>query len=287
MKTFTGGAAPRGQAPPGNWITSMIREHKKLMWIGSLGCLMVAFVGCKKDKPKPPPASSPAPTAPVALVPEADVTRTVTELTQAWSKVKSFSGRIDSRLADAVGREGRTIGEGTYELRRDGDKLQIRFDLANTLYFQTDWESKSQLVTAEFLLWVTDGTIMYQSTRQTKDYYKVTKTHYNEDALLQLAAPIVLRELMVDHTLKILPEDVLDARRVVVVQATPVNGTWDETHYFDKETGIRVKHVENDKDGKQTYLLTLKDLKVDPEFETNHFDFEVPKEAELIDKTKE
>ena len=264
------------------------------MWIGGLGCLMLAQTGCKKDAPKLGPKASPAPAiapsatgdAPASAKPSEKVARAVAELSKAWSAVTSFSGKITTKLPDAVGREGRTDGEGTYEAQRSGDKIQIRFELVNTLYFQTDWETKSMLVTAEVLRWVSDGDIMYQSTRQTNHYYKVTKTFYREDDVLQLPAPIVLRDLLRDHTLKLLPDEKLAGRETTVIQATPINGTWQETHYFDKATGIEVKHVEVDQDGKQTYLLTLTELKIDPEFEPDHFKFEMPKEAELIDKTK-
>jgi hypothetical protein len=240
---------------------------------------MLAFVGCKKDSATNP-SVLPPPT------PTADITRAVDELNQAWSGVTTFTGKIESRLAEAIGRKGRTLGAGTYDLRRDGDKLQIRFELGNTLHIDMDWENGVDLATAEFLLWITDGTIMYQSTRQAKKYYRVTKSHYDDDAILQLASPVVLRDLMTDHVLTLLPDDVLDARSVTVIEAAPVSGTWKETHYFDKETGIRVKHVEVDADGKQYYRMALTDLKVGTEFAPEHFDYEVPEAAELVDETK-
>lgn len=249
-------------------------------WMSAVACLLTAPVGCKKDAAKSPPVVA-TPT------PNAEITRTVNELTQAWNGVTSFSGKIESRLAEAIGRAGRTIGEGKYELRRSDDKLQIRFALVNTLYIKTDWENKAELGTAEVLLWITDGTIMYQSTRQAKGYYRVTKSHYDEDAMLQLAAPVVLRDLLTDHVLTLLPDDVLDARTVTVIEAVPVDGTWKETHYFDKETGVRVKHVEVDANGKQTYRMALTDLKTGVEFAPDYFDFEIPEAAELVDETNQ
>ncbi len=263
----------------------MTRELQKWMWICSLTCLTVAFVGCKKDEVKQSAVGAPAPAPVPASVP--DVTRAITELSQAWDKVTSFSGTIHTELGQAIEREGRTIGEGTYDLLQTDGGVKIRFELSNTLYIETGWENRAQLATAEILSWVTDGAVMYQSTQQAKKYHKVIKTRSNPDAILQMIAPIVLRKLASGNTLTLLPDEVIDGKKVTVIQALPTNGTWTETHYFDKETGIRVKHIELDKNGKQTYLLTLTDLKTNVEFEDDHFTFEVPEGVELIDKTKE
>lgn len=245
-----------------------------------MSCLVVTFSGCKKDGVKQGP-DGPPPPAPVP-----DVTLAITELSQAWDKVTSFSGTIHTELEEAIEREGRTVGEGTYDLLRSDNGTKIRFELANTLYIETGWENRAQLATAEILSWVTDGTFMYQSTQQAKKYHKVVKTRSNPDTILQMAAPIVLRKLSSNYDLELLPDEVADGKKVTVIKASPRHGTWTEKHFFDKESGVRVKHLELDNNGKQTYLLTLTDLKTNVEFESDHFIFEMPDGADLIDKTK-
>jgi len=256
-------------------------------------CLIAAAglsQGCKK-KSAPPgtPGDSTSSAAPgsaqdAALAKKADAAFEAIE--QAWAKTSSFSAKVDTFIAEAIGREGKTTGTGTYDLLKDGDKTKIRFYAENILYIAMPEKPGSELRTAEFLYWVTDGVVLYQSTHQYKKY-EVTKSWYHEKDVLQVAGPWVVNILRNERKVTSIDEATLEGRDFYVIEAVPIDGAWSERHYFDKQTGIRFKYVEFDADHEKFFQVTLSDVETGVEFEPDHFTLEVPEEATFIDKTKE
>ncbi len=247
--------------------------------------------GCKK-KPAPETRSpettqtQPSQSTPGQGTSAADALKALDAVEQAWARTHSFSAKVETFVAQAIERKGKTVGDGTYDLLKEGDKTKIRFYTENVLHIDIGKEH-SDLRTAEFLYWVTDGIVLYQSTHQAQKYYVVTKTWYEEKDILQVGGPALMYTLRSERRLESVEEDVQEGRPVVVFKAVPPDGDWFELHYFDKETGIRLRFVEFDNDDVKKFELTLSELKTGVEFEPDHFTFEIPELATLIDKTKD
>lgn len=212
------------------------------------------------------------------------VDETIKELMSAWSKVSAFSAAVETHLTQAIGKPGRTTGEGRFDLSKGESGDQIRFKLDNVL--QVDYEDGSgkKWVTAEFLEWVSDGHILHQWTSQYQ-LNQVTRSRYEPDQLLQMAGKDLFRSLRRDHRLETMPDETLNGMSVAVIEAKPKGAGRISLHYFDRRTGIRIKMVEKDAGGNETFTLTLSDINVEPDFSAEHFVFSMPEDAELIDKT--
>ena len=276
----------------------MIQETNRKCAVALLVLIGSAFgltQGCKKKPVReavPPdttqtgePQSTPEQTTSAA-----ETLKALDAVEQAWARTHSFSATVQIFVDQAIGRPGSTSGDGTYDLLKEGDKTKIRFYMANALRIDIAIEH-SDLRTAEFLYWVTDGTVLYQSTHQAKKYYVVNKTWYEDKDILHVGGPPLMYTLRSERRLESVEDEELDGRAVVVFKAVPPDGDWFELHYFDKETGIRLKLVEfdsgSDSDSVKKFELTLTELNMNVEFEPDHFTFEIPEHATLVDKTKD
>lgn len=216
-----------------------------------------------------------------------EVAEALSAIEAAWNKTTSFSAKVRTRLASAIGRPGKTLGKGTYDLLKDDGKLKIRFFIENVMaiILEPEKTGSDEIHTAERLTWTTDGTVMFQYTFQHK-LHRVRKTWCSDADVLQLGGRPLLDELRDKRSVKRLDDDVLDADPVFVFEAKPQDGTWTEKHYFQKATGIRVQYVETDPSGEEIFWMKVSDVETGVEFEPDHFTFEVPEYAELIDETK-
>lgn len=254
----------------------------------------VALTGCRKTTtnttPKPSTTSPGAATtthnaAPSRITP--DVQEALGEIEKAFDGVTSFSAKLETHLNSAIGRKGWTKGKGTYDLMKDGKAVKINFQITNMLVVVLDPDKvgSDELHTAELLNWVSDGSVLYKYTLQ-HELKQVRKTWYSPDDVLQLAGPPLIRELRSKGSVKRLPDEVVDGKPAFVFEAKPHDGTWTEKHVIQKATGIRVQYVETDAKGEETYSLKVTSIDTGVTFEPDHFTFEVPKDAKLIDETR-
>lgn len=247
----------------------------------------IALTGCRKPTTNttPKPGTTTHEPAPSKLSP--DVQEALGEIEKAFDGVTSFSAQLETNLNSAVGRKGWTKGKGTYDLMKDGDAVKIYVNIVNMLsvILDPDKIGSDELRTAEVLTWVSDGSVLYHYTIQ-HDLHRARKTWYSPDDVLQLGGPPLIRELRSKGSVKRLPDEVVDGKPVFVFEAKPPDGTWTEKHVFQKATGIRVQYVETDAKGEETYSLKVTSLETGVTFEPDHFTFEIPNDAELIDETK-
>ncbi len=253
----------------------MTRKPKRKFAVALVVLVGSAFgltEGCKKK--------------PVHQAPPSETLKALNAVEQAWARTHAFSATVQIFVAQAIERKGSTNGDGTYDLLKEGDKTKIRFYTENVLRIDIGKKS-SDLRTAEFLYWVTDGIVLYQSTHQAKQYYVVTKTWYEDKDILQVGGPPLMYTLRSERHLESVEDSELDGRPVVVFKAVPPDGDWFELHYFDKETGIRLRLVEFDSDRVRQFEVTLTELDMNVEFEPDHFTLDIPERATIIDKTKD
>jgi hypothetical protein len=205
----------------------------------------------------------------------------------AWRSTSSFSADVKTLVWEAIGRAGRTEGNGKYDLAKRDGKCCIRFFMENLLVILADPEDKlgKQYRTAERLYWVTDGEVLYQLTLQ-HGLHRVTKSWHDESDIMHMGGEPLLSTLRDRRQVQRLQDDEIDGAPVYVLQSRPLDGDWTERHWFQKETGIRVKYVETDADGEQTFALKLTGLKTGVEFPPDHFTLDIPEEAEFVDMTE-
>ncbi len=251
---------------------------------------LATYTVCRKAGPPPvsqtasPPATgakSP-PAAPDAPVMDEKAANVIADLVARWDQLQSFSAAVATELSQGAGRPGLTKGKGMYECAKRGDKLLIRFRLLNNVWVET---SEIQRVhTGERLVFVYDGEFLYYQLQQPQ-LNKATKSVYEPDRILQFGGRELFRSLSETSSLRLAGEQMVDDRAAYVIEATPTTGDGSAVHYFDKQTGARLKMIERDKTGQETLTLTLSDLKVNPEFSEDYFTYKLPEGYELIDKT--
>jgi outer membrane lipoprotein-sorting protein len=210
------------------------------------------------------------------------VAAAVEELLAAWDKVSSVYAAVETMIPEAAGNAGQTKGKGKYYLQKQDGKTRISFEQRNTLeIFQ---EGGKQLLTGEILQWVIDGEHLYTLTNQP-GFQQTSKKKLDYDEVLQIGGRVLFRDLLTNNKLSLLPEEMVEGRAARVLLATPNDGAWKTTHYFDKATGIRLKMEETDSTGKSTLRITLIDLDLDSSISDDKFMFTVPEGVKFVDET--
>jgi outer membrane lipoprotein-sorting protein len=274
------------------WIDFM-RNRTSAVTAGLIVLMGLAlYTVCRKPGPPPsvsqtasPPATGAERPAAAPKTPAIDekAANAIADLVARWDQLQSFSAAVATELPQEAARKpGVTKGKGTYECAKRGDKLLIRFGLVNNLWITTG-DAKS-IHTGEILLFVYDGEFLYSQLQQPQ-LKKTTKSVYEPDRVLQFGGRELFRSLSETNGLKLAGEQMVDDRAAYVIEATPTTGDGSAVHYFDKQTGARLKMIVRDKDGKDTLILTLSDLKADPELSEDYFTYKLPEGFELIDKT--
>jgi hypothetical protein len=206
----------------------------------------------------------------------------IADLVARWDTLRAFSASVATELPTAAGKPGTTKGQGTYEWAKRDDELLLRFGLLNTLRIARG--DAKFFRTNEMLVFVYDGEFLYSQLHQPK-FKKTTKSPYEPDRVLQIGGRELFRSLSETNSLKLVGEEMVDGRAVHIIEATPIGGAGNAVHYFDKQTGARLKMIERDETGKAKLTLTLSDLHTNPEFSEDHFTYKLPEGFELMDET--
>jgi len=252
---------------------------------------LALYTVCRKPGPPPSVSQTASPraigvkrptAAPKTPAIDEKAANAIADLVTRWDQLQSFSAAVATELSQGAGKPGMTKGKGTYECAKRGDKLLIRFRLVNNVWVETG-EAK-RVHTGERLVFVYDGEFLYYQLQQPQ-LNKTTKSVYEPDRILQFGGRELFHSLSETSSLKLAGEQIIDDRAAYVIEATPTTGDGSAVHYFDKQTGARLKMIERDKDGKNTLTLTLSDLKANPEFSEDYFTYKLPEGYELIDKT--
>ena len=264
------------------WIGFM-RNRTSAVTIGLLVLMGLAlYTVCRKPGPPPSVSQTASPPAPKTAVVDEKAANAIADLVARWDQLQSFSAAVAMDLPQGAGKPGLTKGKGTYEWAKRGGKLLIRFRLLNNVWVETG--EAQRVHTGELLVFVYDGEFLYYQLQQPQ-LKKATKSVYEPDRVLPFGGRELFRSLSETNSLKLAGEQIVDDRAAYVIEATPTTGDGSAVHYFDKQTGARLKMIERDKDGKDTLTLTLSDLKANPEFSEDYFTYTPPEGYELIDKT--
>lgn len=256
-------------------------------WVyGVYGVVVVAILACSytcsKRRAVHSVQTALPPLAESGLNPE--VIETLQAILTAWDSFQTVSADIVIKLSSAAGLPGHTKGKGQYDLEKRDGHSRIRFRNKTVVMAEEGTVKGKYYGATEALYWITDGEVLYHSSRHV-EFHRVTKSWYDPANILQIGGPAALDALRRDYELRMLPNEDLEGEPVFVIEATPRGGDWVSLHYFDKARGLRRKWIEKDSAGETTFEVTLSKPQFDIPFGEDHFTFEVPEEAEFVDKT--
>lgn len=208
----------------------------------------------------------------------------------ALPTVKSFTARVSTLIAPETAKEPQSfpiIGDGTFEAVRQGEITLHRMELNvhQDLYLtdgpigRTQWKSVQ----------VHDGKSVYSSR---DDFSQVSVYIQNPriDPLLTYNVPLggkALLDVIEKSSPAVLPDETVDGREQYVVRVSASDPQAVSYLFrFDKATGITVEMSELYPDGKQKKSTRFSDLVINPQIDTQRFEFVTPPGASVIDQRK-
>lgn len=211
----------------------------------------------------------------------------IDELIARWDELDIVSASLTTHLPEAAGSRGNTIGQGKYDYIKTDDGIRIWYWMFNNLAFFPDPEDRGAAtkLTAENLISVYDGEFLYQEVGQL-EFKKTVKTTYHPDKILQIGGSDLFRRLLELNTLKLIGEETYNEMQTYVIEATPKEGDWTETYWFDKETGIRVRIIQPGETEVPALTFEVTEIDLDPQFDDDHFIYKLKGTYELIDQTQ-
>jgi outer membrane lipoprotein-sorting protein len=213
--------------------------------------------------------------------------KVIKELDGQFAKVKSYTAKIEmmTDMAFGPGHTQKTEMTGTTEWLRKGEKALIRSEMKGKTI---KTEEGKTATTLSAMSAVDDGEFMYALTEE-EGQKTVTKSQSQSGQMYKPSGYFDQFKSYFD--IKLLKEDKVDGNDCYVfelkmkpMEGAPPSGR--QLVYFGKEHGIQVKAEGFDSDGKLISSSVSKDLKINPDISPDHFKFEVPKGAQVIDTTK-
>jgi len=221
-----------------------------------------------------------------ATAPADEVESAEKRLAAAWNKHRSMTARIDvTRGIEGPGMEYRETGEGAVEMLKAEGKVLFRVEMKSK---SMQKRGEQELAVEQTATTISDGRYAYSLTEMAgrKMAFKT-----EVDASMGGDPAVLLRDLRVEHELKVLPEETLGEAKVLVVEATPryrssMPGAASKTVcYFDEKNGCLLKMMVFGADDKPMATMTYADHKFDVPIDPKRFEFKPPEDVEVIDRT--
>ncbi|MBI1826743.1 MAG: outer membrane lipoprotein carrier protein LolA [Planctomycetes bacterium] len=264
---------------PENEDVIQMRRSWVRFWAASItiGVVAAACTRCKRET-----RSTSAPEPSKSKMSQ-EVSKAIDDLTQAWIKMHSMSAKVHVKINNAAGKPGETVGGGTYAYAMIDGQPHIRFWMANSYTFQlTETESR---ITAEAVRHWTDGKFHYKYLHQP-ELRRVTKMRYDPANVLQIGGPEAFRDVLNGKEVNLIYGEHINGVPMTVFETIPEEGNTKTRNFFDPNTGIRMQIEQLDAAGQATVTITLSEIKVNPELDTDVFQYEVPEGFEFVDETK-
>lgn len=172
---------------------------------------------------------------------------------------------------------------GTIEWKRAGDKTKFRTEMKGTTTQNMGGTENKMDVS---VLMVSNGDFVYTLSEQMG---QKMATKQKPDPAMAGEPKKLFEKVKEENNIKILPEETVDGRSAVVLEVSPK--TPDQSPvakslmYFDKETGINIKVVGKDKDGKEVFVNTVSDIKTNVDIPDDKFTFTAPEGVQVMDMT--
>lgn len=206
------------------------------------------------------------------------------EIAGKWAKINTMSAKM-IMTADMVSEGGtsKTNSTGTYECRRTGDKMAYRVESNYTMVNNFGGNEMKMESSATSIC---DGDSIYVLTEQMG---QKMATKMRAEQSKPMDATTTLQTLRERHDLKVLPDETIDGRKVHTIEATARNAASSSMPrmvlYIAEDTGLLVKTVSFDKDGREVSVVTFTDIKINEDIPAARFVFTAPEGVVVTDMT--
>ncbi len=210
------------------------------------------------------------------------------EIGEKYSKLKSLEQKMKfTHEMKTEGFEMKSKGETLFEYKRSGDKAyKYRNEMKTKSEQKIQGEEKKE---DSEILTIHDGEYLY-SYMVSGDQKRATKAKIDPKLHTDPFDQKTLFESHREHfKMKLLPDEEVDGKSTYVIETTPKDAENNPVAgktltYYDKKTGISIKSVSFDKDGKKTGEYVTTDVKIDGNISDDRFVFKAPPGVEVVEE---
>ncbi|MFH1748238.1 MAG: outer membrane lipoprotein-sorting protein [Planctomycetota bacterium] len=202
----------------------------------------------------------------------------------SWDKNKSVTAKLQTITHMEMGSaiiEGQ--GTGSIEYMRKGEKLFSRMELKNSM---SQKAGEQEMKMEQEILVIIDGDYSYTLTDMMG---RKMAAKANIDPKMTGDPKAIFTEMRKTHDLTLLPEETLEDHKAFVIQAVPKEGTQSagsKMHlYYQQDSGMMVKMVMYDANGKPMQTMNYTDVKLDLDISPERFIFKAPEGVTVMDQT--
>lgn len=207
------------------------------------------------------------------------------KLIEAHSKMKSYTSKTKTTQSFDMGQGNKMSSDygGTVEWKRDGDKQKFRTEMKGTTTQNMGGTENKMDVS---VLMVCDGEFLYTVSEQMG---QKMATKQKPDTAMTGDPKKLFEKIHGDNDLKLLPDEKVDGTACYVLEVNPKSKepspVAKSVMYFAKDSGINIKNVGKDKDGKDVFTNTSTDVKVNVDVSNDRFVFKAPEGVQVMDMT--
>ncbi|MGB2988035.1 MAG: hypothetical protein WBE26_19375 [Phycisphaerae bacterium] len=233
------------------------------------------------------------PSARVVTANDATIDEAERELLARWNEIRSVSAKVTTRFEQREGAKSSQTGAGMRDCMKKNGKMLVWSKLNNYILLDVSHvdreDGAKQLYTEQRLLRVFDGNFLYTVDERHEQMggMKVTKSRLDPQGIQLIGGRRLFRQLRRLDRLQLLPDDTIDGKSVYVFEGSANADLVEIQYYFDKETGILLKMIVENKGENSTFMFALSDIELNVEFSEDHFTFTPPEGAEIIDLTQQ
>ncbi len=204
------------------------------------------------------------------------------------SKYKTLQYNVQM-VSEGMGMPGKSTSEGQFQAMRKGDKSLSRMETKSRMTFkvgdqeQTQEYSSTMINDGEFVYTVSDAAGQKMAMKMKPDSKMAGSDPLNSEA--------AFKAMTKDFNVKVLPDATVDGKDAWVLEATPKDKSGGNpmsrmVTSYDKKTGLPLKSVGYDKDGKVLNTMTISNVKTNADIPAERFVFKAPPGVEVMDMTK-
>jgi outer membrane lipoprotein-sorting protein len=207
------------------------------------------------------------------------------KLIEAHSKMKSYTCKTKMVQNFDMGQGNKMSSDfnGNFEWKRDGEKQMFRTEMKGTT---TTSMGGTDNKTEVNVLMVSDGSFLHTLSEQMG---QKMATKQKPDTTMTGDPKKLFEKFRTENTVKLLPEEKVDGVSAVVLEVVPKDASASpvakSVMYFAKDTGINIKMVGKDKDGKEVLTTSSTDIKMNTELANDRFVFKAPEGVQVMDMT--
>lgn len=205
------------------------------------------------------------------------------KLAEKTQRIKTLTADV-TMLTDTAfpGGSSKSESTGTLEYLKKSDKFLSRMEF-KTVATQKFGEQETKMESST--LTIVDGDIAHiladQMGRKMAMKQKV-------DNVQGVDAETMFKTLRKDYDLRLQPDSSVDGQAVYAIEAKPKSaaaGGGKVISYFAKDTGLLLRMVNYDNQGRLMSNINYTDIKVNPKIDPGRFVFKAPEGVQVMDMT--